>query len=69
MDHRADARSERGAAEYSFDYSFSGDEFGYRLTTLVGKERKKVCGMAATVSTKVRRCGFEEIRCLSSWMP
>ena len=35
MDHRADAREERGLSEYSFDYCFPGDEFGCRLTRLV----------------------------------
>ena len=52
MDHRADAREERGLSEYSFDYCFPGDEFGCRLTTLVGRERKTGCVMATAVPTK-----------------
>ena len=52
MDHRADTREERGLSEYSFDYCFPGDEFGCRLTTLVGRERKTGCVMATAVPTK-----------------
>ena len=43
MDHRADAGKERGLSEYSFDYCFPGDEFGYKLTALIGRERKTGC--------------------------
>ena len=52
MDHRADAMEARGLSEYSFDYCFLGDEFGCKLTTLVGKERKTGCVMATAVPTK-----------------
>ena len=52
LDHRADAREERGLSEYSFDYCFPGDEFGCRLTTLVGKERQTGCVMATAIPTK-----------------
>jgi len=39
MDHRKDTRGERGLSEYALDYCFPGDEFGYKLTVLVGRER------------------------------
>lgn len=51
MDHRADAMAERGLNEYSFDCCSLGDEFGCKLTTLVGKERKLGCVMATAVPT------------------
>jgi hypothetical protein len=48
LDHRRDVREARGLPEYSFDYCFPGNEFGYHLTILVGRER--VTGMTmATV--------------------
>ena len=52
LDHRADATKERGLSEYSFDYCFPGDEFGSRLTTLVGRERKTGMLMATSVPMK-----------------
>ena len=39
LDHRKSAEEERGLSEYSFDYCFPGDEFGFKLTILVGRER------------------------------
>ena len=52
LDHRADAGEERGLSEYSFDYCFPGDEFGFKVTTLVGRERKTGCMMATAVPVK-----------------
>ena len=52
MDHRADAGKERGLSEYSFDYCFPGDEFGCKLTALIGRERKTGCVMATAIPTK-----------------
>ena len=52
MDHVADAGEERGLTGYSFGYCFPGDEFGYKLVTLVGKERSTGCVMATAVPTK-----------------
>jgi hypothetical protein len=39
MDHRADSGKERKMPAYSWDYCFPGDEFGFKWTVLVGKER------------------------------
>ena len=39
LDHRKAVDEERGLSEYSFDYCFPGDEFGFKLTVLVGRER------------------------------
>ena len=48
MDHRRAVGDERILPEYSFDYCFPGNELGYKLTVLVGRER--VTGMCmATV--------------------
>ena len=52
MDHRKSAEEDRGLGEYSFDYAFPGDEFGYKLTVLVGKERNSGMLMATTVPIK-----------------
>lgn len=37
-DHRKDAGKERGLSEYAFDYCFPGDELGFKVTVLVGRE-------------------------------
>ena len=52
LDHRKSNDEPRGLSEYSFDYCFPGDESGFKLTVLVGKE--KVTGMcfATAVPTK-----------------
>ena len=39
VDHQRDKREERKLPEYSFDYCFPGDEFGFKWAVLVGKER------------------------------
>ena len=38
-----------GLNEYSFDYCFPGDEFGYRVTVLVGRERTSGMTMATVI--------------------
>ena len=52
LDHRKSMEEERGASEYSFDYCFPGDEFGYKLTVLVGKEKITGSVFASAVPTK-----------------
>ena len=44
--------------EYSFDYCFSGDEFGYKLTILSGKEKVTGMNFATAVPTKGASCKF-----------
>ncbi len=39
LDHRKVVGDEREVSEYSFDYFFPGDELGYKLTILGGRER------------------------------
>ena len=39
LDHRCAVDNERKLSEHCFDYCFPGDEFGYKLTVLVGAER------------------------------
>ena len=51
-DHRKEVGKERGLCEYSFDYCFPGDELGYRLTVLVGRERVTGASFATAVPTK-----------------
>ena len=51
-DHRREVGKERGLSEYSFDYCFPGDEFGYKLTVLVGRERVTGASFATAVPTK-----------------
>ena len=52
LDHRKAVEEERGVSEYAFDYCFPGDEFGFKLVVLVGRE--KITGMyfATAVPTK-----------------
>ena len=51
LDHNPSDR-DRKVSEYSFDYCFPGDEFGYKLTVLVGKERLSKNWMATAVPQK-----------------
>ena len=62
-DHRREVGKERGLSEYSFDYCFPGDEFGYNLTVLVGRERVTRASFATAVPTKgsTRRFTIEKI--------
>ena len=50
---------ERGLSEYSFDYCYPGDEFGYKLTILVGRERVGGMCMATVVPMKGTNGVFE----------
>ena len=52
MDHRKSADEEKGLSEFSFDYCFPGDEMGYKLTILVGKEASTGMMMSTTVPMK-----------------
>ena len=52
LDHRKGIEEERGLSEFSFDYCFLGDELGYKLTILVGRERSTGMRMATAVPTK-----------------
>ena len=52
LDHRKSADEERGLSEYSFDYCFPGDEFGFKLTVLVGRERATGMNMGTVVPMK-----------------
>ena len=45
-------QDERGLNEYSFDFCFPGDEMGYKLTILAGKERNSGAVMSTAVPTK-----------------
>ena len=46
-------------SEYHFDYCFPGDEFGFKLTILVGRERVGGMCMATVVPTKGTNGMFE----------
>ena len=50
--HRRSPHSERGVDEFHLDYCFPGDEFGFKLTVLVGVERYSGMKMATVVPTK-----------------
>ena len=51
LDHRRDAGEGRGLAEYSFYYCFPGDEFGFKLIVLSGRERVTGMSFATAVPT------------------
>ena len=51
-DHRREVRKEGGLSKYSFEYCFPGDEFGYKLTVLVGRERVTGASFATAMPTK-----------------
>ncbi len=52
MDRRKSIEVERGLAEFSFDYCFPGNELGYKLTILVGRERATGMTLATALPTK-----------------
>ena len=52
LDHRKAVEEERGLSEYSFDYCFPGDEFGFKLTVLVGRERSTGMTMGTVLPSK-----------------
>jgi hypothetical protein len=64
LDHRKCIREERGLPEFSFDYCFPGDQFGYRLTILVGRERVTGMTFATTVPEKGSKGKFVADKCL-----
>ena len=64
MDHSRDCGKERKLPEYSWDYCFPGDEFGFKWTVLVGKERASKCWMATAVPTKGASGKFNIDKCL-----
>ena len=51
-DHTKAVEDKRDLAEYSFDYCFPGNELGYKLTVLVGRERTTGMTMAAVLPDK-----------------
>ena len=52
LDHRTSVEAERGLSEYSFDYCFPGDEFGFKLTVMAGKEKNTGMTFATAVPTQ-----------------
>jgi hypothetical protein len=64
LDHRKCIREERGLPEFSFDYCFPGDQFGFRLTILVGRERVTGMTFATTVPEKGSKGKFVADKCL-----
>ena len=64
LDHRKDVKEERGLPEFSFDYCFPGNELGYRLTILVGRERASGMAMATVVPEKGSKGKFVADECL-----
>ena len=52
MGHRRQPQAERGLDEFHFDYCFPGDEFGCKLSVLVGVEKYTGMKMASVVPTK-----------------
>ena len=67
LGHRKDAREKRGLSEYSIDYCFPGDEFGFELAVLVGRERCSGAVMAITVPLKASTGRFVTDKVLE-WM-
>ena len=53
LDHQRKVETNpSGYSEYSFDYGFPGDEFGFKLTVLGRKERRTGMRFATAVPTK-----------------
>jgi hypothetical protein len=52
LDHRKVVNDERVLNEFSFDYCFPGNELGYKLTVLVGRERTTGMTMATVIPSK-----------------
>ena len=50
--HRKESQGDRCLPEYSFDYCFPGDEFGFKWVVLVGKERGSRSFMATSLPSK-----------------
>ena len=74
LDHRRAVEDDRRIREFAFDYCFPGNEKGFRVTILVGRERVTGMTMASVVPVKgtsgqysvikalefIRECGAEE---------
>ena len=52
LDHRKAVSDARGVSEYAFDYCFPGDEFGFKLVVLAGREKVTGMYLATAVPTK-----------------
>ena len=52
LDHRGEVDEERKLSESCFEYCFPGNEFGYKMTVLVGVERLTGMKFATSVPTK-----------------
>ena len=63
-DHRLRKPGERSLPEFSFDYAFPGDEFGYKLTVLVGRERGTGMTMASVLPDKGSKGKFAADRAM-----
>ena len=64
MDHTKLKGSERRLPEYSFDYCFPGDEFGFKWTVLVGKEKMSKSFFATAVPQKGASGKFASDKCI-----
>ena len=64
MDHTKLKGSERRLPEYSFDYCFPGDEFGFKWTVLVGKEKTSKSFFATAVPQKGASGKFASDKCI-----
>ena len=64
LEHRKDVKDERSLPEFAFDYCFPGNELGYKLTVLVGKERGTGMTMATVVPEKGSKGKFVADKCM-----
>ena len=64
MDHTKLKGSERRLPEYSFDYCFPGDEFGFKWIVLVGKEKMSKSFFATAVPQKGASGKFASDKCI-----
>ena len=52
LDHRKALDEVRGVSEYAFDYCFPGDELGFKMAVLIGRERITGAYFATAVPQK-----------------
>ena len=64
MDHTRMKEKERMIPECIFDYSFPGDEMGFKWTVLAGKERKSKSFFATAVPQKGASGRFASDKCI-----
>jgi hypothetical protein len=64
MNHTKQKEQERRLPEYSFDYCFPGDEFGFKWTVLVGKEKMSKSFFATAVPQKGASGKFASDKCV-----